>query len=736
MKNGLNKPKLWQKNLLSGYKLIVFVLEIVFSDFIAGNEIKKLINGKSEINLIIQGNGNQRFLCEEFNNEPSEVFVNGILQDNSCKKVCYLTEEINNITLIYNYQLETCNSMFKNVNNMIEIDLSLADISNSKSLAFMFEGCSNLEKINFGNINTSSVTTMTDLFKNCYNLKSIDMSNLNFIKLEAMAHTFLNCYNLERINFRNINTPKLNNMNKLFMGCSKLKSLDLSYFNTSKVTGMSEMFSGNSSLEFLNISNFNTSIVKDMSKMFSGCSSLSDLDLSFFNTTNVEKMTGMFNCCVNLKYLDLSNFISPKLKQIDKMFYNCSSLVYLNLKNFQIQLNDSSNLNNVFYNEPNYTKYCIDDNKTSFLLLGDNISNCSDNCFIEDIKIDSENNICIDSCNQNNYQYEYNNICYRECKEGTYTIFCEGNECDEIRKCNGLTPEGYYLDTYNETYKRCFQNCKYCYGPGDETYNNCTECIANYMFLNDDSVGNTNCYEQCPYFYYFDDNNIYHCTENKSCPIEYNKFIEYRNKCIDDCGNDSVYKYEYNGRCEICPNGEYLLEESEDLKCYNSTPEGYYFEQYYKIYAKCFQNCKFCIGSGDKTKNNCKECISNYTFLNESFDNTNCYEKCPFYYYLDNNNNYYCTNNDTCPIEYSKFVEFKNKCIDYCINDNIYIYEFNNNCYSSCPEGTYELKVSQNKICFNLTIEGYYLDEDKKIYKKCHQNCKFCHGSGNEENNN
>ena len=140
MQNGMNKSKLRQKNFLPAYKLIVFLLDIVFSDFIAGKEIQKLFNGKFEIHLIIQGNGNQSLLNEKFENEPSEVFVNGILQDNSCKKFCYLGEDINNITLIYNSQLETCNSMFKNINNMIEIDLSLADISNIKSLVSMFDG--------------------------------------------------------------------------------------------------------------------------------------------------------------------------------------------------------------------------------------------------------------------------------------------------------------------------------------------------------------------------------------------------------------------------------------------------------------------------------------------------------------------------------------------------------------------------------------------------------------------
>ena len=40
------------------------------------------------------------------------------------------------------------------------------------------------------------------------------------------------------------------------------------------------------------------------------------------------------------------------------------------------------------------------------------------------------------------------------------------------------------------------------------------------------------------------------------CPIKFNKLIEQKNKCIDECYKDDIYKYEYNFSCyEHCPNG-------------------------------------------------------------------------------------------------------------------------------------------------------------------------------------
>ena len=60
--------------------------------------LRNVNNYDSEIRLIIQGYGNQKLLNDKFDIEPSEVFVNGI-QNNSCTKTCYLTEDQNNITL-------------------------------------------------------------------------------------------------------------------------------------------------------------------------------------------------------------------------------------------------------------------------------------------------------------------------------------------------------------------------------------------------------------------------------------------------------------------------------------------------------------------------------------------------------------------------------------------------------------------------------------------------------------
>jgi predicted kinase len=209
-------------------------------------------------------------------------------------------------------------------------------------------------------------------------------------------------------------------------------------------------------------------------------------------------------------------------------------------------------------------KYCINDEETDFILFNNKKkSNCSDICFKKNIIFDPINNKCIDSCSKEENKYKYNDICYNVCPENTFII---ANNTDKNnlnkKKCYDKTPEGYYLDLKNQSFKKCFDNCKNCYGEGNDTNNNCKECISSYILLNE-SKYNNNCYKKCDYFYYFDESNKFYC--NETCPEQYNKIIIKKNKCIDKCKNDDIYLYEYNNTCyDKCPNNTYILKDNED----------------------------------------------------------------------------------------------------------------------------------------------------------------------------
>ena len=184
---------------------------------------------------------------------------------------------------------------------------------------------------------------------------------------------------------------------------------------------------------------------------------------------------------------------------------------------------------------------------------------------------------------KNKRKFEYNNICYDDCPSGTYKIY------QNRYKCTVNVPENYYLDDDN-IYKECYNTCKTCTKAGNETINNCDECINNYIFLNESCVPPKNCYIDCIFYFYFNEMNQYVCTESNICPPAYNLLIEQKQKCIDECKKDDEYSFNYNNSCiKECPeNTKIDVDEKKCLdeclpnqielgnECYNNFPNNYH----------------------------------------------------------------------------------------------------------------------------------------------------------------
>ena len=651
--------------------MIQFLLIINFVDLISTNKIRNLYNYYSEIVLVVKGKEISNIIGR-FIYQTSQILVNGENYDENC----ILNEDKNSIALKFDYQINSCESMFQSLYNIIEIDLSNFNSSKVTSMSYMFEGCSNLEKINFGKFKTYSVEDMEFMFYGCPKLSYLDLSNFDCSKVTSMSYMFKKCSNLEKIIFGNMNTFSLVNVDNLFDCCSKLISLDLSNFDFSKVTSMYSMFSECSKLEKINFGNINTSLVKNMEYLFDSCE--------------------------NLKYLDLSKFDTSKVTSIFSIFKNCNSLIYLNLYSFKF--NNLNSKNAAFYGlTQSYIKYCILDEYTQNYLLSGKISNCSDICVQKNIKLDTIDHKCLYSCSESNYKYEYDNMCYKECPNGILAngYLCEDKSCDGINnnsiECLNKIRQGYYLDQKDGIYKQCFINCKFCFDQGTEKENNCIECLSNFTFLNDSIYAN-NCYEKCDYLYYFDESHEYHC--DKTCPEQYGKLIKEKKKCINDCKNDDIYRYEYNNTCyKDCPNNTYKSENDEDYKCYNEISESSQLSTEVEKTKKCYDTCSKCDSEGNETNHNCIECKNNFTFYNDSFNISNCYEVCDYFYYFDESNKFHCAK--TCPEQYNKLIFQKKKCIDDCKNDDIYKYEFNNTCLKEYQKRLILMK----KICLNMIIK-------------------------------
>ena len=184
------------------------------------------------------------------------------------------------------------------------------------------------------------------------------------------------------------------------------------------------------------------------------------------------------------------------------MFYNCKSLIYLNLGSFH--LINSVKKDNSFFNISTFGQYCIKDSTILNYVSSKLTSDCSNACFQKNIKIDIINDICIKSCL--NKKYEKNNVCLNECRLDSYPLF--NGEKDNIMDiiCSNSLPQGYYFDSNDNIYKKCYINCLDCYGPGNEINNNCIQCKINFIFLTDDNINKNNCFKKCDYYYYIESN--------------------------------------------------------------------------------------------------------------------------------------------------------------------------------------------------------------------------------------
>ena len=236
------------------------------------------------------------------------------------------------------YLNEDSNRMFRDLSNLISLDVSSFDTSQVTNMEAMFAGMPNLTTLNLSNFNTSQVTSMISMFEGMSRLTTLNLSNFDTSRVTNMEAMFGYMYGLTSLNITNFDTSQVTNMRDMFSNMRNLTSLNLSNFNTSKVTDMRAMFGYMYGLSSLNLTNFNTSQVTDMNSMFAGMS-LTSLNLSNFNTSKVTDMGSMFYNMRNLTSLNLTNFDTSKVTDMSDMFSNMFNLTTLDISNF-----DTSNV--------------------------------------------------------------------------------------------------------------------------------------------------------------------------------------------------------------------------------------------------------------------------------------------------------------------------------------------------------------------------------------------------------
>ena len=448
-----------------------------------------MIKLENEIRLVIKGRGEINLLSEKYYDVPFTVYVNEELRENY-SKIYSLNEssELNNVTLKFEKVITSCENMFYDLKNIVEVDLSKFNTSNMLNMYYMFFNCTNLKKITFGEFDTSKVIDMFRLFYNCSSLESIDLSHFN--------------------------TSSVTTMNAMFSGCEKLKSIDASKFDTSKVVDMYDIFAYCYNVEYVDVSNFDTSKVTDMQGIFYCCHKLTSLDLHNFDASSLLKFPYSFYYLNSLKYLNLESFSINENVSLVEVFANLPKdiniiLNDLRIKNFLLETMNKSKSNNYFEKGLIIQNKCLNLSgeykyKYNFFCLKD----CPNDTFI----VEDYEYICFDKIPENYYLDTKSNK-YKECFDKCSKCKQSGN--DNNNNCDSCINNYTFINDSNAIQNNCYESCNYYYYFNNTKNYKCTEsdsCPNKYKLIkekkkciddcsNDDIYifeYNNECFEQYP----------------------------------------------------------------------------------------------------------------------------------------------------------------------------------------------------------------------------------------------
>ena len=614
---------------------------------------------------------------------PNRTYINGINSSiDSSGHVNIEKEGYSKITLEYDEKIVLFDKIFQNLENIVEVDLSNIDTSESESFRGMFINCENLEYVNFTNVNTSLINNMTSLFEGCISLKSIDMSNFNTSNVNCMDYMFKNCKKLTSLNLSNFKTPKLLKIKEMFLGCELLRFLDISNINTSLVGDMSYIFSGCIVLTSLNLQNFNTCNAKLMKDMFSYCSSLKSLDLSSFETSSVTDMSNMFIQCDSLISLNISSFDTSKVKNMEYMLANCYSLISLDLSSFITSKVEK--MENMFLN----CKSLISLDLSNFKFSGNSLEYFFCGCSsLESVEFSNDNKLkgsidhMFDGCSSLK-ELTLSNFDFKLVKSMEYLFYgCIGltsldlsninsesaiNMAYMFSYCESLTQINFSNITTSSaiTFKSMFENCISLKSLDLSSFNTSMVSDMSNLFLNCIKLTSLNLSS-------FDTSEVV----DMSLMFGRCNSLEKLDLSNFNTSNvDSMSKMFFScSELKSLDLSSFETTKASNLESMFHNCLKLHYINFYKFSANSlvYFNDIF-----DGTDDDLIICIKNESyseiFLSELSSNQCITSKCP---------------KNTINLQ-KKVIYDKKICIDDCNLDKIYKYEYDNFCYDKCPKGT------------------------------------------------
>lgn len=407
----------YPKSLLMNYKIIIFLL-LFNLNFEKNTRI--LQNNEYKIQLVIQGNGEQNLLSDSFSDLPQKVLVNG--DESRCSNRCNLTEEKNNITLIFYSELSICKNMFNGLENILEVDLSNIDIS-CRNMDYMFNNCTNLEKITFGNIN-NKIDSIKSIFYGCSNLLSLNLSNFVFSEITEMSQMFYGCSSLKYLNLYSYSVTS-NNYNT---NNSPIESI-FENISTNVVYCINNERTKNNLLAILNIWNYTheSTLNNDYNYCYESCNNnLYQYDNICFKRCPSGTLLDNYFCRDNKCKNNNDTNEECKYEQPREYYFDSYDNLYKKCFNSCDLCFGEGNItnNNCIKCKPNYAFFnesefindtnCYEICNYYYYFDESNIYHCTiDNlCPEEYNKLMISKNKCVKKCENNNNDDDKSNVCY------------------------------------------------------------------------------------------------------------------------------------------------------------------------------------------------------------------------------------------------------------------------------------------------------------------------------------
>ena len=621
---------------------------------------------------------------------PNRIYVNGI--ESSITKNGYISIKsdlsINDITLEWEEKLEKYIELFKEIDSLIEVDFVNFDMTGVTSTSSMFNNCFNLKYINFTNFNTSTITDMSSMFEGCNSLESIDLSNFDTLNVKTMKSMFKNCMSLNSLNLTSFRTPKLTIMDGMFSYCESLKNIDLSSLDTSLVTSMTSLFHECNMLTSLNITNFITNNVILMNELFMNCESLESIDLSKFDTSNTINMGFMFYECYSLMSLNLSNFNTSKVENMEYMFCSCEKLQYLDISSFDTS--EVISMRYMFSRCSSLTSLDI----SNFDLSQKNLEDLFEDCIsLASIKFSKKYKLpskikemflgCSSLTSLDLYNFDFGII---DSMEGLFA------GCDSLTSLDLSN-----IDTYSVTsMARTFFGCHSLIELNLKKLKTPSLLTITFMFYNCYSLKsldltslNTSLVKDMSYLFYYCTNltllDISNFDTSKVTSMAYMfgychsftslNLSSFNTLSLNDMRSmfDSCYNLTSldlsNFNFKNIKEMPYIFNECIKLEYINFSyfdDRDMYFDSYTNTFREVMDNLVYCIYNSSD---------------NEQIRNELSFRKCSV---NDCSTNW--KNNK------KKIIPEKDMCINDCVLDNLYKYEYEYICYDKCPKGTHSNK--------------------------------------------